>query len=243
MAAISLEMPVGELVRQRPSRSRVLEEFAIDFCCGGGVSLAAACSKRGLDAAMVAQRIAQEDQAPAGADVDVDALSMTELADHIEQTHHAYLRRELPRLDRMTAKVSRVHGDADRRLHAVRAAFVDFQAEVIPHLFKEEQVLFPYLRVLDNAREQPPAFHCGSVEAPIRQMEHEHEQAGAALRTMREATDAYQPPEWACNTYRALLEGLAELERDMHLHVHAENNVLFPKAIARHAALSSGSPQ
>jgi regulator of cell morphogenesis and NO signaling len=164
-------------------------------------------------------------------------MSLIELAEHIEETHHAYLREELPRLDFMTEKVSRVHGDKEPRLLRVREAFVALKAELEPHMMKEERVLFPIIRELEASASRPE-FHCGSVANPIRQMEHEHDQAGDALAIIREATDDFVPPEWACNTYRAMLDSLEKLEADMHQHVHKENNVLFPKAIEMEAARS-----
>jgi len=107
-------------------------------------------------------------------------------------------------------------------------------------MMKEEQILFPMIRQLDAAAGERPSFHCGSVTNPIGQMEQEHEQAGDALAIMRRATDDYQPPDWACNTYRAMLDSLGRLERDMHQHVHKENNILFPKAIERESRLAAG---
>lgn len=226
------QQTVGEFVRQKPTRARVFESFKIDYCCGGKVSLARACEKRGIDVNDVLQSIRSIDEQAENCDtfVDTDSMSLTELADHVEQTHHAYLKAELPRLDAMTAKVARVHGDKDPRLHQVREAFVRLKAELEPHMFKEEQVLFPIIRQLDASTE-PIEFHCGSVANPIRQMEHEHDLAGNELAALNQATDGYTPPDWACNTYRAMLDSLARLEADMHQHVHKENNVLFPKAI------------
>lgn len=159
-------------------------------------------------------------------------MMLTELADHIEQTHHAYLRKELPRLEWMTEKVARVHGDKEPRLMKSREAFVALKAELEPHMMKEERILFPLIRQLEASADRSE-FHCGSVADPIRQMEHEHNQAGDALAILNESTDGYTPPEWACNTYRAMLDSLAQLERDMHQHIHKENNVLFPKTLER----------
>lgn len=130
----------------------------------------------------------------------------------------------------MTEKVSRVHGDKDERLFKMREAFVALKAELEPHMMKEEKILFPIVRQME-ASAQRQENHCGSVANPIRQMEHEHDQAGNALAILSESTDGYTPPEWACNTYRAMLDSLAQLQRDMHQHIHKENNVLFPKAI------------
>jgi regulator of cell morphogenesis and NO signaling len=130
----------------------------------------------------------------------------------------------------MTEKVARVHGDHEPRLLQTRAAFVALKNELEPHMMKEERILFPMIRQLEASSERQE-FHCGSVGNPIRQMEHEHDQAGNALAILNESTDGYTPPEWACNTYRAMLDSLAQLERDMHQHIHKENNVLFPKTL------------
>lgn len=231
MITLDADRTVGEFVRQRPTRARVFESLKIDYCCGGKVSLARACEKRGIEVSEVLQAIsASDEQADLGPLVDVDSMGLSELADHIEATHHAYLREELPRLDAMTEKVARVHGDRDERLYKMRQAFVALKAELEPHMMKEERILFPIVRQLETSNEHQE-FHCGSVANPIRQMEHEHDQAGDALAILNESTDGYTPPEWACNTYRAMLDSLARLEADMHQHIHKENNVLFPKAI------------
>lgn len=231
MLPLAPEQTVGDFVRQKPTRARIFESLKIDYCCGGKVSLLRACEKRGIDVAAVLQAInASDELAETDTLVNVDAMGLTELADHIEATHHAYLRTELPRLDFMTEKVARVHGDKDERLHSMRDAFIALKAELEPHLMKEETVLFPIVRQLE-ASSRLPEFHCGSVANPIRQMEHEHDQAGAALAILNESTDAYTPPDWACNTYRAMLDSLEKLEADLHQHIHKENNVLFPKAL------------
>ncbi|MGB7343565.1 MAG: hemerythrin domain-containing protein [Pirellulaceae bacterium] len=130
----------------------------------------------------------------------------------------------------MTEKVARVHGDKEPRLATVRQVFVALKNELEPLMMKEEKILFPIIRQME-ASASSPEFHCGGVANPIRQMEHEHDQAGNALAILNEATDGYVPPEWACNTYRAMLDSLENLEADMHQHIHKENNVLFPKAI------------
>jgi len=231
MITLDPEQTVGDFVRQKPTRARVFESLKIDYCCGGKVSLVRACEKRGIDLDDVLQSIKTNDeQADGGTLINVDSMGLTELADHIETTHHAYLREELPRLDAMTEKVARVHGDKDARLLKMRQAFVSLKSELEPHMMKEERILFPIVRQLEATPERQD-FHCGNVANPIRQMEHEHDQAGDALAIMNESTDAYTPPEWACNTYRAMLDSLAKLETDMHQHIHKENNVLFPKAI------------
>lgn len=230
---IDIQRTVGQLVTERPARSRVFETLQIDYCCGGKRPLAEACAKRGIDTADVIDLLRQADAAAdedSDGVVDPDSLSLTDLADHIEQVHHDYLRTELPRLDAMTERVHRVHGEKEPRLGDVRRAFCALRDELTSHMMKEEQILFPVVRQLEQS-DGPVSFHCGTIAAPIRQMESEHEHAGDALATIRTATEDFEPPEWACNTYRAMLDGLHQLERDMHVHIHKENNVLFPKAL------------
>lgn len=229
---------VGELVRANPARSRVFEHFSIDYCCGGKVPLQEACRNRGLDPEQVATELAAVVDADTAAQTDNPAvMGLTELADHIEATHHTYLRKELPRLDFMTEKVAQVHGDAEPRLREIRQVFVACRQELEAHMLKEERVLFPMIRELEQAC-GPVNLHCGSLANPIRMMEHEHDQAGDAMSRFKELTDGYVPPEWACNTYRAMVDGLAAFERDMHQHVHKENNVLFPRALGLEATLN-----
>jgi len=233
-----MHQTVGQLVREKPSRYRVFESLKIDFCCGGKRLLSEACTQKGLDAQKVLEQLSMADAEPErGVDtVDPDSMTLSDLADHIEREHHAYLRREFPRLDAITDKVVRVHGAKDPRLVVVRKAFCDLRDELTTHMMKEERILFPLIRQLEQAQ-GPVASNCGSVANPIRQMEAEHDDAGNALATIREATDEFQPPECACNTHRAMLDGLAQLERDLHLHIHKENNVLFPRAIELEALL------
>ncbi len=241
MTTLNAQTSVGDLVKDRPARARIFEQFKIDYCCGGKLPLAEACAKRGLDPDAILNQIQQADEQAQERDtalVDADALGLAELADHIEQTHHAYLREELPRLDQMTDRVHRVHGEHEPRLAEVRRTFVALHTEMTSHMTKEESILFPMIRQLASAT-SAPAFHCGSIANPIQQMEAEHDHAGDALKIMSEATDGYQPPQWACNTYRAMLDGLETLENDMHQHVHKENNVLFPKAIQLEAELAA----
>ncbi len=158
-------------------------------------------------------------------------MTLTELADHIEATHHAYLRLELPRLGEMAKSVASLHGEADPQVHEVRKTLLALAEELSSHMMKEEQVLFPLVRRLDEA-EGAPTFHCGTLANPVRQMELEHDQASSALQRLRSLTDGFAVPEVASSLRRALIEGLAHLERDMIEHIHKENEVLFPQALA-----------
>ena len=231
---------VGQMVVERPQRSRVFDRLHIDYCCGGKRTLAEACTKRGLDLKTV---IAELEAFDAEAEAQGDAvrpanLTMTELADDIERTHHAYLREELPRLGNLVKKVSAVHGQAHPWLTGLTSVYAELVAELEPHMLKEEQILFPLIRELDQAT-TAPSFHCGSVGNPIRMMEMEHQNAGAALDRIREMTTDYEIPEGACNSFRAMLSGLEHLEADLHLHIHKENEILFPKASEMEAKLGS----
>lgn len=238
-ATITTQHTVGQLVSEKPSRSRVFEKLGIDYCCGGKKTLAEACAGKGLDAATIAAVLDSDAIEPGGAGlVDAASMSMTALCDHIEATHHAYLRVELPRLAFLTTKVASRHGERDARLQEVAEVFAALHAEMDSHMMKEEQILFPLIRALDAATDGAPPSHCGSINNPIRVMEHEHDSAGGAVARMRILTDGFTPPMDACNTYRAMLDSLAQLERDLHQHVHKENNVLFPRAAARERELA-----
>ena len=228
----TLEQTVGELVVEKPSRARVFERYGIDYCCGGKKPLGQACLERNVDPKAVVESLLSADAQPAVVEKSWANASLAELADHIEATHHDYLKSELPRLEYLTRKVAAVHGPHRPELIEVHEVFCALKAEMESHMMKEEQILFPLCRQLDAAEagEVPPAFHCGSINNPIRVRVQEHEHAGDAVERIREWTDGYTPPADACNTYRAMLAILEDLERDMHQHVHKENNILFPKA-------------
>ena len=161
---------------------------------------------------------------------DPSALSLAELCERIIETHHAYLRRELPRIDRLLEKVDAAHGERHPEIWELRRLFSAFAAELTQHMAKEETVLFPAICRLERDRRYP-AGPFGSVRNPMGVMEAEHDEAGDALGAMRAATDDFSPPADACPTFRALMGELAELEVDMFRHVHKENNVLLPRAV------------
>ncbi len=230
MMDIHMKDTVGAIVTRHPALARVFEQKGVDYCCGGNKTLDDACREQRLESeaflATLQESLSDADEKI----VDAAAMSLTELADHIEQTHHAYLRSEFPRLDELSAKVASAHGDHDARLYKVRETFLALADELSSHMMKEEQILFPMIRQLDSS-ESVPDFHCGSLANPIHQMEAEHDDAGSALKKLRTLTDDYAAPEWACNTFRAMLHALVTFEGDLHQHIHKENNVLFPRAI------------
>lgn len=231
------ERSIGAFVVENPLRAKIFEKYGIDYCCGGKRSLAEVCREREIDAKEIIAAIVECDSAAdpqtiSSVEARVGSMSMSDLSSHIENTHHALLHEELPRLNQLASKVAAVHGDRHPELKILAGIFSAFKQELDMHMMKEEQVLFPFIRELDKAT-SAPSFHCGSLANPIRVMEFEHDQAGDALRKMREITDNYRLPENACNSYRALFKGLEEMERDLHTHVHEENNILFPAAIKK----------
>lgn len=238
MSTLSIEKTVGQLVAEKPSRSRVFERWGVDYCCGGKQPLRTACANRGLDLDEIVRELeAEEARAETAPQADWNTASLSELADHIVSTHHAYLQEALPRLSFLIGKVSNAHGNKQPELYEIGEVFTHLRAELEQHTMKEERVLFPFIKQLETAQ-QRPSHHCGSVNNPIYVMEREHAAAGEALERMRALTQDYTPPAGACNTYRAMLDALAELEADMHQHVHKENNILFPRAAQREAQLT-----
>ena len=227
----TIETTVGELVARRPSRSRVFEKLGIDYCCGGKKPLSKACADKGIDAGTVLTTLLAAEEAAISAERDWTSASLDDLSRHIEQSHHAYLKRELPRLEAIVHRVAAVHGDHHPWLREFERVYTRFAAEMAAHMMKEERVLFPLIRRLESG-EPEPAANCGEdVGESIRVMEDEHDDAARSLARMRELSAGFTPPADACNTFRAMLDGLGELEAETRRHVHKENNILFPKAL------------
>lgn len=226
---------VAEIVTRRPGLSRFFEQAGIDYCCGGKKPLEEACRLKGIDPQAFLAKLegaaAKGGEEPAA---DIVTMSMSELIDHIVKVHHAYIRAEFPRVSMMAEKVAAVHGGEDSRLQQVKKTFLALAEDLTHHLNKEEEVLFPMVRRLEKGGLQALADGSSCAEL-LQEMETEHNRVGAALAQLRKLTDGYAPPDWACNTYRALLDGLANIERDIHQHVHKENNVLFPRLLQMEA--------
>jgi regulator of cell morphogenesis and NO signaling len=241
MAEPTADMTVGQIVTWRPELASVFERLGIDYCCGGQTPLTDACAERGLGVqAVLAALHDAGGTPPRPSERDWSTTRLTELRDHIVATHHAYLNSELPRIAALLDKVVQVHGRRHPELPECRAVFTALRDELESHMQKEERILFPLIAQIEGAQ-GPVRSHCGSVQNPIRVMETEHDSAGTALGQLRELTGGYVPPADACNSYRAVLTGLAELEADLHTHIHKENNILFPRAIQLEEALSQPS--
>lgn len=228
---------LGELVAEKPGLARVFERFSLDYCCNGGHSLEQACGASNAELAAVEAAIAEFEQAAEPCDEpDCASMTLTELVDHLEATHHKYLRLNLPELDALVEKVFRAHGRAHQWLTDFRRVYKDLCMELSAHLDKEEMVLFPMIRELETAT-AAPSFHCGSVGNPIHVMEMEHDGAGMALKKMRQLTSDYAAPADTCASFQSLMQRVEELEYDIHRHIHKENSILHPKAKAREAEL------
>jgi regulator of cell morphogenesis and NO signaling len=235
---IQPESSVGELVADRPELGTVFEQLGIDYCCGGKRNLAEACQDAEISVeSLIARLEAANATDRSGTEIDPSILTLSELIGHIVTTHHEYLRKTLPQLNKMVAKVAEAHGERNPKMTKLPEVMAGFIDEIMSHMMKEERMLFPAICQL----EQSPAgtrLPFGSVANPIGVMESEHESAGRALEQFRTLTDDYTVPEWGCNTYRSLVHELSVLEQDMHQHIHKENNILFPKAIALEKTLN-----
>lgn len=226
MQTIDPSTHVSDLVLERVSRARVFERFGIDYCCGGRRSLEEACEEKALDFAIVAAELVSAPEGDAELDGPVPR-DLPGLLTHILDRHHAFLRRELPRLSELATKVRNAHGERHPELREISELYAAVRADLEPHLMKEEQILFPWIqRLLAGGNHAGP-----SVEAPIQVMLMEHEEVGDLLARIRAATGAYAVPADGCPTYHAFFAGLAELEQDVHIHIHEENNLLFPMAL------------
>ncbi len=216
-----MDVTLGQLVEERPELARTLDRLGLDYCCGGHRSLAAACAEQGLDVDEVRRELAAVDEEAAPT---WSTMGITQLVDHIEATHHALLWAELPRLSALLEKILNVHGERHPELARIRDVYEQLRAELEPHLREEEQHVFPLVRCLAVADDPERRTLADGVRA----LRDDHEAAGALLAELRELTGGYTPPADGCASYQAAFRGLEELEADVHLHVHKENNVLFP---------------
>ncbi|HEU5403224.1 MAG TPA: iron-sulfur cluster repair di-iron protein [Terriglobales bacterium] len=230
---------VREFALAIPSATKVFEKLGIDYCCGGGKKLGEACVQAKLPVEQVLQQLEQAESSrlarnESGPD-DWSTQPLADLIDHIVKKHHEFVKAEIPRLSTLADKVAGKHGPTHPETAKVNELFETLADELSMHLMKEEQILFPYIvrmeeAVLEKAPVLPPPF--GTVQNPVRMMVSEHDSAGTILRELRAITSDYKAPEDACTSYRTLYNGLLEFEADLHQHIHLENNVLFPRAIA-----------
>jgi regulator of cell morphogenesis and NO signaling len=230
---------VREIALEQPSSIRVFEHFGIDYCCGGRKPLDEACAAGNVQVDAVIAALEAAAKAPNEAVEDWTGKPLANLIEHIVATHHAYVKRELPRLGELAQKVVKRHGETQAELPVIQAKVTQLDEELTQHLAKEEVVLFPYVARLERAVAEgaPKPQSCfGTVTHPIAMMTQEHEAAGALLAEIRGLSRSFTTPEGACPTYHAFYDGLREFEQDLHQHIHLENNILFPRAIALEAS-------
>jgi len=231
-ANLTEENQVKDFVNENADLAiKIFNDLDIDFCCGGGRTLKTACEEKGLDAGQVLERLRGAAQASkADESDDWASYSLSELVDHIVSVHHKYLEQSLPRVAETLEKVIGAHGRNHPELFELKKAFVALREDLEPHMMKEERILFPMIRQLDESVEAGGA-HCGPIANPIRVMRMDHDRAGGLLKRIRSLTQDYTPPQDGCETYKYLFSALRELEADVHLHIHKENNLLFPEAL------------
>jgi len=218
---------LAEIATQRPSSVRLFQKYGMDFCCGGKRAIGAVCKEHGLSFAEFVSGLEQSEVAGSAPQPrDWTLAPLHDLMGHIVITYHDALREELPRLERLASKVADVHGEKAPQLKRLKHVLGELAADLVDHMRKEELVLFPAIRAVENGLHER-----AWVSTPIAVMEDEHEHAGELLAELRRITQGYVAPEWACGTLRALYDGLSELEAAMHVHVHLENNVLFPRVL------------
>ena len=226
---------VREIAINYPASVRLFENLGIDYCCGGKRPLQEACDRANVPVETVMQQLAELDMNGGLPEEPLwTGAALTDLIQHIVNRHHRYVRDEAPRLKALLQKVVTRHGEAHPELRAIQETFVALSEELFAHMMKEERVLFPFVEQMEMAARSggPEPVGCfPSVEFPIARMLGEHDDAGALTGRIRELSGAFQPPEGACPSYRGLYHALDEFERDLHHHIHLENNVLFPRAV------------
>ncbi|HLF46010.1 MAG TPA: iron-sulfur cluster repair di-iron protein [Chitinophagaceae bacterium] len=228
------EDTLGQIAAKDLRKAQVFKKYGLDFCCGGKKTVKEACAEKGLDVTKVEQELQQADKMPLSRPIPYGGWSLDFLADYIVNTHHSYVRKNLPDITAYAQKVMKVHGAHHPELIPINQLVSEINAELNVHLVKEEKVLFPYIKALVAAKEgtQPlQTTHFGTVQNPINMMEMEHELVGKNLEKIRQLSNNYILPEDACASYSLLYRMLDEFEEDLHLHIHLENNILFPKAL------------
>ena len=233
---INSETTVKDVALQMPHSTRLFEKLKIDYCCGGNQPLAKACASAGVDVDSLMGMLAEVTQStsPGKCMLDFQNASVSELITHILETHHVFTKSEMDRLQLLADKVLHAHGGNHPELIHLDELFTRLCADLKPHMFKEEQILFPYIVALAEATNQKravPFAPFGTVNNPICMMMREHDTAGDILRELRALTSDYKVPADACISYQTLYEALENFEKDLHQHIHMENNLLFPKAL------------
>jgi len=231
---INTEMTVRDVALEVPESTRLFEKLKIDYCCGGSQPLGEACASAGVDVDSVLEMLGEITESHNAVALDFQNASLPELIEHILETHHVFTKTEMDRLQSLVDKVLHAHGGNHPELIHLSELWLQLCADLKPHMFKEEQILFPYIVAMAEAAAQNkprPFAPFGTVNNPVRVMMREHDTAGQILRELRALTSDYRVPPDACISYRTLYGALENFEKDLHQHIHLENNILFPKAL------------
>ncbi|WP_417875316.1 iron-sulfur cluster repair di-iron protein [Winogradskyella sediminis] len=225
---------IGQFVAEDFRTAAIFSKYKIDFCCQGHRTVEEACIKKGIDSTVLIDELNAVLDSKGGETIDYKSWPIDLLAEYIEKKHHRYVEEKIPVLRQFLDKLCKVHGERHPELFKINELFTASSGELASHMKKEELILFPFIKKmvkaqLDNDVVQSPQF--GTVENPIAMMMEEHDNEGARFREIDELTNNYSPPADACNTYKVTYAMLEEFEKDLHLHIHLENNILFPKAI------------
>ena len=232
---------IGKIVAENYKAASVFKKYKIDFCCNGNRSIADASRKKQMDEDTLINELKEATGEKNQGEIDFKSFPLDLLVDYIEKTHHRYIDSKIPEIIPYLDKIVSVHGDNHPELYEVERLFKESAGDLTAHLRKEELMLFPYIRQLVKEQisgEKKPVTKIGDAAEYIALMEDEHETEGERFRNISELTDDYTPPSDACNTYRVTLSLLQEFEEDLHHHIHLENNILFPKAIALTEAMT-----
>lgn len=228
------EKSIGELVAADYRKAEIFKKFNIDFCCGGKKTLSQVCKEKKLDLLAIEKEIKESDLPVTTNSHNYSAWSLSFLTDYIVNTHHTYVKTAIPTLLQYTSKVAKVHGKEHPEVIQIAQLFAEIADELRAHMQKEEIILFPYIKQLENSQITKSNFDSpgfGSVQNPIRMMEQEHETVGELFHLIGELSSNYTVPEDACSTYKVSFLKLKEFEEDLHQHIHLENNILFPKSV------------
>jgi regulator of cell morphogenesis and NO signaling len=236
MMTISSTMKVRDVALEVPQATRVFEKLKIDYCCGGDQPLGEACASAGVEVANLERMLeeAGKTESQSTGSQDFRSATLNELINHILDKHHVYTREEMSRLEPLIDRVIAVHGGNHTELQGIGVLFQKLCADLKPHMFKEEQILFPYIIEMENSALQnrpAPSAPFGTVNNPVRMMMTEHDSVGDLLRELRVLSSNYQVPADGCISYQTLYQALEAFEHDLHQHIHLENNILFPRAI------------
>lgn len=225
---------LGEIAAKDLRKAQIFKKYGIDFCCGGKKTVKEVCEEKGLDINIIEKELLEADKMVATRPLPYNEWSLDFLADYIVNTHHSYVKKTLPDIKNYAAKVAQVHGNAHPELLPIYELVEAVYAEMSTHMVKEEQILFPYIKEIVGAKNNGTAIQyssMGSVRGPINMMEMEHESTGKCLEEIRTLSNNFTLPNDACASYSLLFKMLEEFEEDLHIHIHLENNILFPKAL------------